>query len=1353
MGFRHDRASAGRSHEPLARGAHGAGPARTVLAGLVAVATLATGGLVASTAYAGGAGDNRPGGATGDFPAGMFWQYKDDASGSFGPAANADGSPRIASVEAAYKRAGVSVVNDGVYDGPGAIRDTLRGALSKCVAGFRQRHPGEGDGDCRVVGVGSVAGQQGGRWVYNGSGGYSASKWYSSWDSQIKPYTYNYAGTQSYRTSDGFDDDPSNSVDKIAYDNIARAGATPNLIIIVLDKYQPKPPETPPAPPTKKVEQGTSADGMSNETVISTGTGVGGKRMVVQDAIDPNGMAYKVTGQKVTDTTTGQDVSAKFTFNTADGQPAPNDVATATWKGGDLPERHTFEYRLTITVSLPSTSKVTDTPSVTWNDKGTGKADGHGFPTWRPNPDKSWILYRDGKWQAVVDPGETNRTGADDMKFLDGDTVGSAVNGTVDPGLKEAPSKLELTDDWAAADYLVDPQDASKIRVFAAEAEPDRTDTVDGATVKHYTQTSVADIANKGTDVTDMFDIKVEGTVATATAKPDYLKTLKGMRKGLQLTLLVPFTVNFADGKGAARVREDFGRKPGDEVTFCTSPDGKELTNKGSQTVNGQTEPTNKPKICGYVPPVKKDVIAESSQGGGQESVDGKVVHPGQKVEYQLTTEPKLPADLATMVTSVAFTDSYDENLVPDKQTVEMMDLNTGKVVPKSKYATRWDESKHLFQLTVKDQSLIGQWRASSSPRVQIRFEGTVREDAPTDHKIGNKWVLTLNNSLTPSNEVFNLPPVFNPSKKDTQSKEQGDPTVSIDGKTMLLGDTGHYTIDLDATQKDQAYKVWRLGLTDDFDDEYVSIDPSRIEITGDDGKDYTNAFNIQVRDGVAYAYAKTVDTEIPATGETVKGDPQPADLKAYSEKSDKDHDPLKDPAIDQSLLGQHYAVTLPYTVVKVTDGYVVKNTATQIVNNVRKKTNTVSNPLKTINPKKDVTVKVGGASANGKSVYLNHTFLYQLDSSILPPGRAYQTVTDWGGTDQLNTEYDQYLGNWAVYASRDLYRDGQVLAAKGEKIAGSGFDSSKFGGNLFTVDADGNGKVTADATQAYLDLVSADNEHEAGWRLYLQCKRIAVADEVPNTWTETINGQPRESNKVVTKTPDMTPSIHLEKVDTPTLKQEGQERADRDDPKQALKMDADSIGITFIITNTSKTDPATGDGAWFKASDLDLADSTIVGDAHVDMDSLAYPDNWDTLVLKPGESVSVTGTLKGVREGDTHTDRAIVTGTPLVECAPSNGDPFNDKTDGGEDTDPEYSTGDVTEIDGKQLCADTQVTSNTDDWNGYRAKPLASTGTAVLGLAGGALAVLLAGGSLLVFRKRHRAQGSGRHTAVNAGK
>ena len=44
-----------------------------------------------------------------------------------------------------------------------------------------------------------------------------------------------------------------------------------------------------------------------------------------------------------------------------------------------------------------------------------------------------------------------------------------------------------------------------------------------------------------------------------------------------------------------------------------------------------------------------------------------------------------------------------------------------------------------------------------------------------------------------------------------------------------------------------------------------------------------TAKFNIQLKNGVAYVFAKTVDTEIPATGETVKGDPQPADLEEYS--------------------------------------------------------------------------------------------------------------------------------------------------------------------------------------------------------------------------------------------------------------------------------------------------------------------------------------------------------------------------------------------------------------------------------------------------------------------------------------
>lgn len=1088
--------------------------------------------------------------------------------------------------------------------------------------------------------------------------------------------------------------------------------------------------EVPPPAPVKEIEEGVSADSMTNRTTITTGTGKGGWEMTIKDVIEPNGVDYEVSNYTLTDTTTGEDVSGDFTIG---WDKASNTVtAVRTADKGEMPLEHEYEFAFDVTVHTPEDFvKVKDTASVQWNQQPEASTDTKEFPTWQPNPDKSWITQdADGKWQAVIDPQETNATGGDTMKFLDGDKVASVVNATVGANLIEAPEKFEITDDWSAADYIWDgPTDAKDVRVYAAEATTDH-------------QSSVVDIVNKGEDVTEHFDITVNGTKATASAKKEYRETLKGLDKPLQVTLLLPGEINFANGGGAAQVREDFGKEPGSELTFCAAPDASgdpsdtTLTNKGSETVNEHTVPTNEPWICGYVPPVEKDVIGEASEGGDQDSVDGKVVYPGQRVEYQLLTTPNLPADLAYGISKVVFTDSYDKYLTPDKQTVEMMDLSDGKVVPKSKYTTKWDDSKHLFQLTVTDQELIAQWRAGGSPRIQVRFEGTVAQDAPTDHKVNNKWVLTLNNSLTPSNEVFNIPPKFDPSKEDNQSAEQGDPTVSIDGKTLLLGDTGNYVVSLDLTQKDQAYKVWRAGIVDDYDDEYLKILASDVEILDENGADVTSKFNVAIQDGVLCVFARTVDTEIPATGETVPGDPQPTDLKAYSELTDEDYDPLSDPAIDQSLLGHTYKVVLPYEVVKVTDGYVVENTATQIVNDLSKKTNTVSNPLKPINPVKDVTVEVGGESANGQSIYLNSTFLYQLDSSILPADRAYPEVTEWGIDDQLDPKYDALTGQWAVYASRDLYRDGEVIAKQGAMIAGSGFDSSKLGGDMFTAELDSStGKVTIESTDLYRGLVSADTAHEQGWRAYIQCKRVMVTDRHENVFTERYNGQTLESNLVWTKTPDMTPSLKIEKWDEAS----GWPKGDRDTPQEALEGAKDGDIIVFTITNTSKTDDE-GNGAWFKASDLKLTDETIVGDGKVT--DLVYPEDWDTFVLKPGDSVDVKGTLTGFT-ADKHTDRAQVTGVPLVTCPVSDDDPFGTNPgDGSDDQDGPKTV----EIDGQVLCEDTQVTSNTDDWNAV-SESLATTGSSVMWIAGGVLVLLALGGGLIVVRRR----GAGSHAAHTA--
>ncbi|WP_198546289.1 hypothetical protein, partial [Bifidobacterium longum] len=55
----------------------------------------------------------------------------------------------------------------------------------------------------------------------------------------------------------------------------------------------------------------------------------------------------------------------------------------------------------------------------------------------------------------------------------------------------------------------------------------------------------------------------------------------------------------------------------------------------------------------------------------------------------------------------------------------------------------------------------------------------------------------------------------------------------------------------------------------------------------------------------------KTVDTQIPATGETVPGDPQPGDLKAYSEK--KWPNPFLDPtASGRSAMGTRIGMRGP---------------------------------------------------------------------------------------------------------------------------------------------------------------------------------------------------------------------------------------------------------------------------------------------------------------------------------------------------------------------------------------------------------------------------------------------------------
>ena len=1288
-----------------------------LLAALAALATLAG---PAAPAMAGG-GSGHAGGRP--VPPGgqkirlwQGWAYKDDDQGAFG-------GYEIGSIDRAFSQM-------GVVDGRNATtarvkRQALDEANGNCQARFNEAHADQsGQGHCRVTGVGVVAGYRGSQRIFDGISVAIHKLWMDNWRSQVANSTFSNRGV-TYRTSDSFWDQPNDNLDKFA-DEYAGNEKGISLVVIMLNDYEPKPADLPPDPPDKQVDRGTSADGMTNRTHIVTGTGRDGRELTFSDVFNPQGKQYRISGQHVRDQTSGEDLTDKFVFNTAEGTRPPGDRATAAWKGGALPEEHRWAWQLDVTVDRPETGVILDQGGIHWEgaarqvDQSTPE---RRTPTWKPRPDKSWIL-RDtatGAWKSVIDPQWSNGTGADGHVFLDGDQVGSVVNATVEAHLIEAPKVFALTDDWSAANYLVDQDGAGAIRIFAAKAKAD----ADG----HYRRSSVGGIVAKGRDVTDRFEISVTGARARAQAKSGWLNVLKGMEVPMQVTMLVPFTVRFAGGGGAAKVRKDLGRTPDQELTFCKAPDGhgnqgEALINSGSQTVNTQSVQTNEPGICGYLPPVRKDVISEAGQGGEQASVDGKVVFPGQRLEYGLDTQPSLPDNLAYPVKSIILTDVYDRWFLPDKQTLEVTDLQSGDVIAKTGYATKWKDKDHSLRVTITDPVRISQWRAGGNPRIRLRFEGRVDPKAPTDHRVGNQWVLTLNNSLTPSNQVSNPPADFHPSKSDVSAH---DPGISIDGKVLFVGDHGVYRISLDARRKDTAYPVWRLGMTDAYDARHLDIDPRGIEVLGSDGRDYTKAFNIQVRNGTVLVFAKTVDTYVPATGVTLKGDPQPADLAAYA--AVRGHNPLLEPSIDQGLLGRTYDLVLPYTVIRAETGHVVRNQATQIVNNLHKATNVVTNPVKPLNPAKDVVAAVGGGSAHGGSIYRDRLFLYRLDSSLLPAGRAYPQVKTWRIEDRLDPAVDRFTGHWAVYATQDLYENGRILIHHGQIMAGSDMSADIHGGPWFTMTAGPAGLIKVEATSRYLALVSASGDRPVGWRVYLQCRRLKNVERHENRFTEFYQDKILASNTVWTSTPDMTPALHIEKFDQAG----GMPKGDRDQPEQALRAH-DDVPIVFRITNDSPRDPSDGTGAIFPARQLHLEDQTVVGQGRVT--GIRYPNNWSTLMLRPGQSVDVHATVSGM--SGRHTDRARVIGSPLVPCPVEGQAALPER----EDADKTHQQPDFrgVMVDGRLLCSDRAVRSNSDDWNAL-VEALPRTGAAIaLPLAIVAAAVMT--GSLLSGKARRMPKG-----------
>ena len=706
-----------------------------------------------------------------------------------------------------------------------------------------------------------------------------------------------------------------------------------------------------------------------------------------------------------------------------------------------------------------------------------------GIGIYVPGINKSWEI---GKSQA--DPTWSGTTGSDKHYFLNGQTLDSSINAEVGANLGGKISSFSIDDNYANSAWMWKP-DPSAAQVYSSSLQ--------GAE-----NASLSNMAS-GQNVTNEFYFIDHGYEIEALMKPEYLSGLVDLKNPVQFTLTIPGSVDLDKGMGIQGARKAYGKTEGEGVSTLLNPGSSiPFSDTASENLGSGQSKSNSPKVGIWIPKVVKSVIGGKAQGGGDASINGKTVMLGQVITYELEADELVPL-LLRPISSIQIRDQYSPYVTPFPSSLQV--FQNGDLLPLSDYEVSWNGQEHEFQVTLLQKDAAA-WKSGSKVELLAIFKARVNKDGKT---IENKWDLVLNGSSAVSNTVQN--PSLLPAPSKAVDNSLGE---NVDGKTVLQGNILYYKVKLEAADlKNLAYKVQRLGIIDHFDWKCLKWLIGKTQILNASGKNVRSEFNVQEDDRTAYVFFKTANTFVKATGKEIPGNPQPANLEAYSKEN---LNPLLDPSIDQSVLGQNYTVILPMEVYGNQNG-TIENTALQETNSQISKSNTVVNVEKKIEPEKTVSLTIGGKSEEGQEIPLGSDFYYGLESSTLPSNRAYPKVSDWSFNDAYESGYDKYLGVWKAFSDYPMHIGGKEIGA-GSEIAGSGFKSPfSNAGPLMDVENKG-GVLMAWLTPEGLKAFSSPQKE--GFKLYLEFQRIKPSPRVTNVFSEDLNGINRESNEVWTWTP-----------------------------------------------------------------------------------------------------------------------------------------------------------------------------------------------------------------------------------------
>lgn len=523
-------------------------------------------------------------------------------------------------------------------------------------------------------------------------------------------------------------------------------------------------------------------------------------------------------------------------------------------------------------------------------------------------------------------------------------------------------------------------------------------------------------------------------------------------------------------------------------VTATALDDGHvdEQVDYGFSIVNDNFVYTTDHSYREYIPMPRKTV--NTSDGV---DANGKTVLPGQALTYkiELDADKFTPKDLAEKLESLGAEDEYDHNYFTPDGSYRVTASDGTDVT--NDFEFNADENG---KATLKAKADRVEALTAMGTDFTWELPGVVKNDAKPG-EFSNTAAQLTNGHRVQTNTVKNIVPKVEPHKYDLSPVDGSN----INGKSVVVGDTLNYALVGDASNlNNTAYNVSKFGHRDDYDQDHVAIQKDAVKVFKVPSN--TDTSNVNTLHKLATA------------GEDVTGQ--------FDMNDDGDNFTLTMKTTEkdgkQVLVGEmgvKYIYFLPAKVIKNTNAD-IPNTSWQIVNNDEHVTETVVNPLKKIEPSKDIVVDHEHAkdSLDGKTIELGATFNYKLNSSTLPSNRASE-ATSWSITDKYDIKHDQYEGNFEVFSRAPIFGE------NGEKIVDTDGNITKY----FTQEIDAkNGTVKYVASEDFLKLMNLDanKKQDQGFTVYMQTTRIADGEKIENTFVENFNGNDLVSNTVVTNTP-----------------------------------------------------------------------------------------------------------------------------------------------------------------------------------------------------------------------------------------